>query len=67
MKYLHVGEGCRVWQKHALYEQSTMKDRILHVALYEGIKSATNTRSFVILNGLWGTELGRVHSPDLDI
>lgn len=56
-----------MWQKHALYEQSTMKDRILHVALYEGIRSATNTRSFVILNGLWGTELGRVHSPDLDI
>lgn len=66
MKDSHAGKGCRVWQKHVLYEQMTMKDRILPVVLCEGIKNATNIRSFVLLNGLWGTELGRVYSPDLE-
>lgn len=60
-------EGYCEWQKHALYEQSKMKDQTLQVALCEGFKNTTNIGPFVLLNDVWGTELGRTSSlgPDL--
>jgi len=64
MKDVHVEEGYREWQKHALYEQSIMKHQILQVAPCEGIKNATNIRSFVLFNDHWGIDLGRTSSVD---